>query len=106
VGFCRQAYPYCSNAASGAAIAWDGLGKVPTDDPQPVEPAPRRHARAAKSSWARLMRRLPSPTARFSQSVREQEQTDEIRLRRKLMICRDCVTGESAHDDATGSASR
>jgi hypothetical protein len=34
------------------------------------------------------------------------DQDDELRLKRKLMICRTCLAGESARDDGTGSLSR
>jgi hypothetical protein len=34
------------------------------------------------------------------------EQADDVRLKRKLIICRDCVIAESAHGEATGSAGR
>jgi hypothetical protein len=34
------------------------------------------------------------------------DQDDEVRLKRKLMICRSCLAGESARDDTAGSLSR
>ena len=33
---------------SGAPIAWDGLGSSPTEDTEPVEPKPSKHARAKR----------------------------------------------------------
>jgi hypothetical protein len=44
----------------------------------------------------------------WDQWEREQaaDQDDELRLKRKLMICRNCLAPVSARDDAAGSVGR
>jgi len=94
---------------SGAPIAWDGLGSGPTSDTQPVEPQPKKHARAKREI---IVGPLDAAATEQNNKVQpknqwEQEQAadrdDEMRLKRKLMICRNCQAGESARDDATSS---
>src|SRR5438270_654026 len=34
------------------------------------------------------------------------DQADEARLKRKLMICRSCLPGETVHEDTAGTATR
>ena len=94
---------------SGAPIAWDGLGSAPTSDTQPVEPQPKAHARAKREI---IVGPLDAAATEQNNKVQpknqwEQEQAadrdDEMRLKRKLMICRNCLAGESARDDATSS---
>ena len=94
---------------SGAPIAWDGLGSAPTSDTQPVEPQPKKHARAKREI---IVGPLDAAATEQNNEVQpknqwQQEQAadrdDEMRLRRKLMICRNCQAGESARDDATSS---
>jgi hypothetical protein len=92
---------------SGAPIAWDGLGTAPTSDAQPLEPQPKKHARAKREI---IIGPLDAVSTERDSQVRskdrwEQEQAadrdDEIRLKRKLVICRDCSTGEAARKDVT-----
>ena len=94
---------------SGAPIAWDGLGSAPTSDTQPVEPQPKKHARAGRKI---IVGPLDAAATEQNNEVQpknqwQQEQAadrdDEMRLKRKLMICRNCLAGESARDDATSS---
>ena len=94
---------------SGAPIAWDGLGSAPTSDTQPVEPQPKKHARAGRKI---IVGPLDAAATEQNNKVQpknqwEQEQAadrdDEMRLKHKLMICRNCQAGESARDDATSS---
>jgi hypothetical protein len=94
---------------SGAPIAWDGLGSAPTSDTQPVEPQPKKHARAGRKI---IVGPLDAAATEQNNEVQpknqwQQEQAadrdDEMRLKRKLMICRNCQAGESARDDATSS---
>jgi hypothetical protein len=97
---------------SGAAIAWDGLGTAPTENTQSDKPAPKRHGRSSReiiigpldASAVEPNSKVP-PKSEWEQQ-QAAEQADEVRLRRKLVICRDCVPAESAHDEATGSAGR
>jgi hypothetical protein len=95
---------------SGAPIAWDGLGSGPTSDTQPVEPQPKKHARAKREI---IVDPLDAAATEQNKKIQpkdqwEQEQAadrdDEMRLKRKLMICRNCLSGESARDDATSSS--
>ena len=95
---------------SGAPIAWDGLGTAPTSDAQPGEPQPKKHARTKREI---IIGPLDAAATEQNDKVQskdrwEQEQAadrdDEIRLKRKLVICRDCSAGESARGDATSSS--
>jgi hypothetical protein len=94
---------------SGAPIAWDGLGSAPTDDTQPVEPGSKKHARAKREiivgpldAAATAQNNKVQPKDQWEQQ-QAADQDDEVRLKRKLMICRTCVAPESARDDATSS---
>jgi hypothetical protein len=83
--------------ASGAPVAWDGLGSAPTDNAQPVElaPPPKKQARAKREI---ILGPLNATTAEQTkvQSNDEWEQgqaadrDDEASLRRKLRICSTC----------------
>jgi hypothetical protein len=97
---------------SGAPIAWDGLGSAPTDNTQAVEPRPKKYVRAKREIIVG-----PLDTAATVQNTKVQpkdqwereqaaDQDDELRLKRKLMICRNCLAPVSARDDAAGSVSR
>jgi hypothetical protein len=95
---------------SGAPIAWDGLDSAPATDTQPVEPQPKKHARAKREiivgpldAAATEQNRKVQPKDRWEQE-QAADQADEMRLKRKLMICRNCLAGESARDDATSSS--
>jgi hypothetical protein len=93
--------------AAGSPVAWDGLGPAPTEEAQPLELRPKQQARAKREIIAG-----PLEAAATEQNHRVQpkdqweqqqavDQADEAKLKRKLMICRTCLTGESARDDAT-----
>ena len=93
--------------AAGAPIAWDGLGTPPADDPQPTEPQSRKPVRAKREI---IIGPLDAAVAGSNSKTKSKDnweqqqaadQDDEARLKRKLMICKDCRTGESARDDAT-----
>jgi hypothetical protein len=95
---------------SGAPIAGDGLGSAPTDDTQPVEPQPRKHARAKREAIvgpldaaATVQNNKVQPKDQWEQQ-QAADQDEEVKLKRKLMICRTCLAGESARDDATSSS--
>jgi hypothetical protein len=97
---------------SGAPIAWDGLGPAPTDDTQPLEPAPTKPARAKREiivgpvgAAATEPNSKLQPKGSWEQQ-QAADQDDEARLKRKLVICRACLPSEPARDDATGSVSR
>ncbi|WP_154073362.1 hypothetical protein [Bradyrhizobium erythrophlei] len=83
--------------ASGAPVAWDGLGSAPTDSAQPVEPPPppKKQARAKREI---IIGPLNAATAERTnvRSKDEWEQdlaadrNDEASLKRKLKICSSC----------------
>ena len=94
---------------SGAPIAWDGLGSGPISDTQPVEPQPKKDARAKRAiivgplaAAATEQNNKVQPKDQWQQE-QAADQDDEMRLKRKLMICSYCLSGESARDDATSS---
>jgi hypothetical protein len=94
--------------AAGAPIAWDGLGTPPADDQQPTELRPGKPARAKReiiigpldAAVAGQNSRTPSKDKSW-EAQQAADQDDEAKLKRKLMICQNCRTGESARDDAT-----
>lgn len=80
---------------SAAPIAWDGLGSAPTDNPQPVEPAPKKQTRAKREIIiGPLDAAAAGQTKVQSKDQWEQEQVadqdDEAKLKRKLRICSNC----------------
>jgi hypothetical protein len=98
--------------AAGNPVAWDGLGAAPTDDTQPLELRPKQHARAKREiilgpleAAAAELNSKGQPKDSWEQQ-QAADQADEARLKRKLMICRTCLTGESARDEALSSVSR
>ena len=98
--------------AAGSPVAWDGLGAAPTDDTQPLEPRPKKPTPAKREiildpldAAAAEPNSKVQPKDRWEQQ-QAADQADEARLKRKLMICRTCLAGESARDDATSSVSR
>jgi hypothetical protein len=97
---------------TGTPIAWDGLGPAPTDDTQPLEPRPKKPTRAKReiivgpldaAAAEPISKALPKDSWEQQQAA---DQADEVTLKRKLVICRTCLIGESARDDATSSVSR
>ena len=88
------------------------LGAAPTDDTQPLELRPKQHARAKREIILGPLdaaRGEPNSKVQPKDSWEQQQaadQADEARLKRKLVICRTCLIGESARDDATSSVSR
>jgi hypothetical protein len=90
--------------------AWDGLGSAPTGDAQPAEPQRKKHVRAAREIIVGPLDAASTDPDRKVQPKDpwEQEQAadqeDERRLKRKLMICRDCAISQPARDDAAGSS--
>lgn len=97
---------------SRAPIAWDGLGSAPTLDTQPVEPRPKKHARAKREiivgpldAAASVQDSNVQPKDEWEQQ-QAADQEEEVKLKRKLMICRNCLAPESARNDTVGSLSR
>jgi len=98
--------------AAGSPVAWDGLGSAPTDDTQPLELRPKQHARAKREIILGPLDAVtaePNSKGRPKDSWEQQQaadQADEARLKRKLVICRTCLAGESVRDDTASSVSR
>jgi hypothetical protein len=83
--------------ASGAPVAWDGLGSAPTENAQPVEPAPppKKQARAKREIILGPLNAATAEQAKVqSKDQWEQGQAadrdDEASLKRKLKICSTC----------------
>ncbi|WP_291684888.1 hypothetical protein [Bradyrhizobium sp.] len=86
----------CAPVSSAAPTAWDGLGSAPTDDMQPVDPPPGKHARAKKEI---ILGPLGAAAAERTNKVQPKDQwekdqaadqDDESKLKRKLIICSTC----------------
>jgi hypothetical protein len=82
---------------SAVPAAWDGLGSVPADDTQAVEPpSPRKQARAKREIiLGPLDAAAADQTSRSrpkDQWEKEQaaDQDDEAKLKRTLRICSSC----------------
>jgi hypothetical protein len=95
---------------TGAPTAWDGLGSAPTDDTQTVEPQPKKHVRPKRET---IVGPLDAAATEQTNKVQPKDQwkqeqaadqDDEMRLKRKLVICRTCLAGESARGDAASSS--
>jgi hypothetical protein len=94
---------------SGAPIAWDGLGAAPAGDSQPLELQPKKPAQTKREivlgpldAAASEQNRKVQPKDQWEQR-QATDQDEEIRLKRKLIICSACSAGESAGDGATSS---
>jgi hypothetical protein len=97
---------------SGAPIAWDGLGSAPANDTQPLELRPKKNERARREIiLGPLDAAAAEPNSKVQPKVsweqqQQADQADEAQLKRKLMICRTCLAGESVPRDATDSVRR
>jgi hypothetical protein len=95
----------------GASLAWGGPGARPLDDSEVVEPHRRKHPRATRQiapgplDTAAGSNAKPQPKDSWEQQ-QAADQADEARLKGKLTICRACVAGEPARDEASGSVTR
>ena len=97
--------------AAGSPVAWDGLGSAPTDDTQLLELRPKQHARAKREI---ILGPLEAAAAELNSkgqpkdSWEQQQAADQAdaRLKRKLVICRTCLAGESVRDDTASSVTR
>jgi hypothetical protein len=93
---------------TGGPVAWDGLGAAPTGDMQAIPPskqlARRRREIIVGPLEAVPTKRNTQPTDTWEQQ-QAADQDDERKLKRKLTICRTCVTGEPASDDPVSGVS-
>jgi hypothetical protein len=92
---------------AGTAAAWDGLDVAAAEDAQPVELRPRQHARKKRESETAVANPNSKSQPGDSWTQRQAaDQVEEARLKRKLVICRSCLPGESVRDDTAGVANR
>src|SRR5260370_40779248 len=97
--------------AAGSPVAWDGLGAAPTDDTQPLELRPKQPARAKREIILGPLDAVaaePNSKGQPKDSWEQQQSADQAdpRLKRKLVICRTCLAGESVRDDTASSVTR
>jgi hypothetical protein len=95
--------------AAGSPVAWDGLGPAPTEEAQPLELRPKQQARSKREIAGPLDVAVTEqnhgvPSKDQWEQEQAADQADEAKLKRKLMICRSCLAGESARDDAAGGS--
>ena len=93
--------------AAGSPVAWDGLGPAPTEEAQPLELRPKQQARSRREIAGPLVATEQNHGVRPKDQWEQEQaadQADEAKLKRKLMICRSCLAGESARDDAAGGS--
>jgi hypothetical protein len=92
---------------TGGPVAWDGLGPAPTEDTQPLKP--KKPAHAKREIVVGPLDAAPGGGNNKVQSTEHWEQQqvtdqdDEVRLKRKLVICRSCAPNPTAHDDAASA---
>jgi hypothetical protein len=92
------------------ALDDDGLGEAPREEAQPSNPPPKQNARpkrknmvGALDAGATRQNLGAQPKDQF-ELEQAADQADDLRLKRKLMICSDCMPSKSARDDAMGSS--
>jgi hypothetical protein len=100
-------------APPGGPVAWDGLGSAPTENTQPVELQPQPNKKRSRSEIIvgpiGDAEGQPNRKQRSGDSWEQQQaadRDDEMRLKRKLMICSNCGTSEPTRDDAAASVAR
>ena len=98
---------------SGTPAAWDGLGAAPTDDSQSVEPQPRKLVRARPAIIVGPLGAVATEQTEQTDKVQSKDQwrqeqaavqDDEMKLKRKLVICPTCLASEPAPGGATSSS--
>jgi hypothetical protein len=81
------------------------------DDSEVVEPHRSKHPRVTRQIAPSPLdaeagsHAKPQPKDSWEQQ-QAADQAEEARLKRKLTICRACVAGEAARDEASGSVAR
>jgi hypothetical protein len=96
--------------AAPVALGDDGLGEVPPDEAQPSDPQPKQDVRPrrknmAGSSDAGATRQNRGAQAKDQYELQQAaDEAEDSRLRRKLMICSDCLPSKSARDDVMSSS--
>ena len=123
----------CGVGAPGGPVAWDGLVPVPAQaqeaavqDTQPIELGPNQPNTKMRAKKQETLSAVAAPEdadllpkGAFKDAARSRstsgdswehqqavDRDDEARLKRKLIICRNCGANDTVRDDATVSAAR
>jgi hypothetical protein len=92
------------------ALDDDGLGEAPPDEAQSSDPQPKQDARPKRKNMAGSLDAGATRQNRGAQAKDQFElqqaadEADDLRLKRKLMICSDCMPSKPARDDAMSSS--
>jgi hypothetical protein len=100
----------CYAPSPGAPIAGDDLSPAPAETANATEDRPRKNARTKKEiivgPIGDISAEPPKPPAAEAWAQQEAaDRADEAKLKRQLMICRNCLPA-AARDEATGSVTR
>jgi hypothetical protein len=99
--------PVAGSPVAGGPAAWDGLGSVPAENTQ--LPQPSKPARSKREIIVGPLDAVPASRDNKAQPTDQWEQQqasdkdEEARLKRQLVICRGCATGETARGDTSGA---
>jgi hypothetical protein len=98
----------CETPMPASPVAWDGLGKAPSDATSETDPKfkkpPKREIVAAPIGEV-----LGNATPRTKKEWDKQEDTnraDDAKLAKQLMICQGCSPPAKRNDEAAGNVSR
>ena len=97
-------------ASGPVALDDDGLGGAPPDEAQASDPQPKQDARPKRKSMVGSLDAGATRPNRGGQAKDQYElqqaadEADDLRLKRKLMICTDCMPSKPARDDAMSSS--
>jgi hypothetical protein len=105
----------CAPLGGGPVALDDGLGAAPPEEAQtqssdPQQPKP--NARPRRKNMVGSLDARASGQDRGAQATEQFEleqaasEADDARLRRKLIICSDCMPPKSARDDTMSSSNR
>lgn len=101
--------PVALGSGGPVALDDDGLGAAPPDEAQSSDPQPKQDARPKRKNMVSSLDASPTRQSHGAQPKDQYElqqaadEADDLRLKRKLMICSDCMPSKSARDDAMSS---
>jgi hypothetical protein len=95
----------------GGPVAWDGLGSAPTEETRAIEPRPNKMRAKKEIVSGPLDAAEPQQDSKVqTRTTWEQQQaanqSEDMRLRRKLTICRNCIAPEPNREETTASVAR
>ena len=102
--------PVALGPGGPVALGDDGLGEAPSDEAQPSDPQPKQDVRPRRKNTAGSLDAGATKQNRSAQAKDQYElqqaadEAEDSRLRRKLMICSDCMPSKSARDDVMSSS--